>query len=61
MANPGLSSATTLDTEFTRGLGLYDSTMRLTNEAATRYFGRPLHSAGDDRPSDVIPFSTLCL
>src|SRR3989449_10733140 len=27
MANPGLSSATTLDTEFTRGLGLYDSTM----------------------------------
>src|SRR5437762_6525861 len=27
MANPGFSSATTLDTEFTRGLGLYDSTM----------------------------------
>src|SRR3989441_7542558 len=27
MANPGLSSATTLDTEFYRGLGLYDSTM----------------------------------
>src|SRR5467141_2103996 len=27
MANPGLSSATTLDTVFTRGLGLYDSTM----------------------------------
>src|SRR3989441_8289202 len=25
MANPGLSSATTLDTEFYRGLGLYDS------------------------------------
>src|SRR5438034_8369637 len=27
MANPGFSSATTLDTKFTRGLGLYDSTM----------------------------------
>src|SRR5207247_9286602 len=27
MANPGFPSATTLDTEFTRGLGLYDSTM----------------------------------
>src|SRR5438309_3002274 len=27
MANPGFSSATTLDTEFTRGLGLYDATM----------------------------------
>jgi len=27
MANPGFSTATTLDTEFTRGLGLYDSTM----------------------------------
>src|SRR6202140_1497353 len=27
MANPGFSAATTLDTEFTRGLGLYDSTM----------------------------------
>src|SRR3954471_19303251 len=26
-ANPGFSAATTLDTEFTRGLGLYDSTM----------------------------------
>src|SRR5438445_11731108 len=27
MANQGFSTATTLDTEFTRGLGLYDSTM----------------------------------
>src|SRR2546421_12092366 len=26
MADPGLSAATTLDTEFTRGLGLYDAT-----------------------------------
>src|SRR5678815_5530597 len=26
-ANPGFSAATVLDTEFTRGLGLYDSTM----------------------------------
>ena len=26
-ANPGFSAATTLDTEFTRGLGLFDSTM----------------------------------
>ena len=27
MANPGFAAATALDTEFTRGLGLYDSTM----------------------------------
>src|SRR5438445_2002355 len=27
MANQGFSTATTMDTEFTRGLGLFDSTM----------------------------------